>query len=94
MTATRVAWRAVASRAGSGLLEVEFLCSDLEEHRRRVDNRRSDIAELQLPDWPSVLDRHYEPWPEPHLIIDTARQNIEAAATAVVTALSHVSETR
>ena len=37
---TRRAWQAVAQRAGTPALDVEVICSDLNEHRRRVEARR------------------------------------------------------
>jgi predicted kinase len=41
LTATREAWRAVAASANFPIIEVEIICSDLEEHRRRVESRIS-----------------------------------------------------
>src|SRR5438067_1426947 len=40
---TRTAWRAVAVRAGVSALEVEIVCSDVDEHKRRVELRAADI---------------------------------------------------
>jgi len=36
---TRAAWRAVAADAASRIVEVEIVCSDSAEHRRRVEQR-------------------------------------------------------
>jgi predicted kinase len=70
---TRAAWRKPAADALAPVVEVEVVCSDIAEHRRRVTTRQADIAGFTLPDWAAVTARHYEPWPQPHLIIDTAR---------------------
>jgi predicted kinase len=70
---SREAWKAIASRAEARLIEVEVICSDPLEHRRRVEGRTSDIPGLISPTWQAVLERDYEPWEEPQLIIDTAR---------------------
>ena len=43
---TRDAWMAVARRAAVPVTEVECICSDVAEHRRRVETRTSDIAGL------------------------------------------------
>jgi hypothetical protein len=43
------------------LLEVEVVCSDTREHRRRVETRRTDIPGLKLPAWGDVLVREYAP---------------------------------
>ena len=77
---TRNAWRDVAGRAGVGSLDVEIVCSDQREHRRRVESRTADIPGHLLPTWQDVVDRDYYPWDtEPRLIIDTALVSVEAA---------------
>lgn len=40
---TRDAWREVALRTNVPLAEIEIICSDREEHRRRVEHRTADI---------------------------------------------------
>lgn len=69
---TREAWRHTATSAGASYLEVEIVCSDREEHRRRVEGRQGDIAGLILPDWEGVMQREYERWNDAGLVIDTA----------------------
>jgi predicted kinase len=88
---TREAWRAAATSAPAPIIEVEMICSDLEEHRRRVESRASDIPGFAFPDWAAVTSRHYEPWPEPHLIIDTAQVSAECAAAQIADAMRRVS---
>lgn len=73
---TREAWRRVADRAGVALLDVEIICSDAAEHRRRVEQRTADIPGFVLPEWSDVLGHCYEPWPARPLQIDTARHGI------------------
>ena len=72
VAATRNAWREAAARAGAALLEVEIVCSEPGEHRRRVETRPADIPGHVLPLWRDVVERGYEPWPEAALVIDTA----------------------
>jgi predicted kinase len=75
---TREAWRKTAADAEARLLEIEVICSDAAEHRRRVEARSvSDIAGLVPPRWIDVVSRDYEPWDGPHLVIDTARRGPE-----------------
>lgn len=76
---TRRAWRQVARRRHLPALEVEVLCSDAAEHRRRVEARLAAAAEPGLPDWPAVAGRDYRPWPRPPLRLDTAGLSPEAA---------------
>jgi predicted kinase len=69
---TRDAWRAVAERASTDVIEIEVICSDVAEHRRRVEARQSDIEGLEPPEWQAVATREYETWDRPHIVIDTA----------------------
>lgn len=69
---TRDAWLAAAERAGCPAIEVEVVCSDPAEHRRRVEARGADISGHRLPTWRDVLARDYEPWSRDRIVIDTA----------------------
>ena len=69
---TRAAWRAVAERAGGRAIEVELVCADETEHRRRVESRVADIEGHDLPTWQDVVGRDYRAWDTPRLVIDTA----------------------
>lgn len=85
---TRNSWRDAGVRAGAQLIEVEIICSDLEEHRRRVETRNSEVPRLVLPDWQAVIGRDYEPWDRDHLTIDTAVRSIEDCARLVRAAIT------
>jgi predicted kinase len=76
---TRQAWRDVAARAGTAAVEIEVICSDAEEHRRRVETRTVDIAGLRLPSWESVLARHYDPWDRERIVLDTAQDQMSVS---------------
>ena len=84
---TRQAWREAGRSAGAAVLEVELFCSDEDEHRRRVEERSTDIAGLELPDWSAVVEREYEAWPEAALHLDTAMLTAAEAADAIRAAL-------
>jgi predicted kinase len=73
---TRDAWLSVAEKASTKVAEVEVICSDAGEHRRRVEKRQSDIEELKLPAWQDVIEREYENWNRPHIVIDTASRTV------------------
>jgi predicted kinase len=80
---SRLAWQSTAKRAGSLLIEIEVVCSDSIEHRRRVESRKPDIAGHVLPSWQSVLDCHYETWSAPHIVIDTAKLSAEESIQTI-----------
>lgn len=80
---SRQGWRKTAANAQKPLLEIETICSDHVEHRRRVEERHSDINGLRLPTWESVLACEYSPWLEPHLVIDTALVSVPEAIETV-----------
>jgi predicted kinase len=76
---TRDAWRRAAADAGKSSVDVEVICSDLAEHRRRVEGRAIDIARFRRPTWQDVLDRDYHPWADPRVQLDTGAVSIEDA---------------
>jgi predicted kinase len=73
---TRNAWRDSGLRAGARVLEIETMCSDPTEHRRRIENRTTDVLGLILPSWQAVIGRDYHPWDREHLTIDTAGRTV------------------
>ena len=60
------------------------LCSDAAEHRRRAQQRVSDIKGLELPGWQEITRRDYAPWPEADLRLDTSRLTAAEAARAII----------
>ena len=85
---TRRAWRVVAERTGVAALEVEIVCSDAAEHRRRVESREPDIAGLALPTWQEVVGRDYHAWERDRLVVDTAASDVTTGVRAIVGRLS------
>jgi predicted kinase len=85
---TRNAWRDAGLRAGAQVVEVEIICTDLDEHRRRVEARTTgDVPGLILPDWQAAIGRDYHPWDRDHLTIDTAGRSVAACIDLVLPAL-------
>ena len=81
---TRNAWRSIADRARVPALEVEIVCSDVDEHKRRVEARQPDLTGHTLPTWQQDLARDYHAWDRDRLVIDTALLTVEQAARAVL----------
>lgn len=80
---SREGWRTTAVGARVQIVEIEILCSDGAEHRRRIETRKTDIAGLILPTWDEILNGDYAPWDEPHLVIDTARATPDEAVAII-----------
>lgn len=85
---TRNEWRYVADRAGVRIVDVEVVCSDAGEHRRRVESRTPDIAGHRLPTWSEVVERDYRPWNVERLVIDTARLDVEQSVRTILSVVS------
>jgi predicted kinase len=85
---TREAWVGVANRARVRAIEIEVTCSDVDEHRRRVETRIGDIPGMNLPTWEEVAGREYHPWDREHLVIDTAGRTVEQNVKAIRALLS------
>jgi len=81
---TRSEWRSVGDQAGVGTLDVEIVCSDADEHRRRVALREPDINGHRLPTWREVVERDYHPWDCERLVIDTAQTTVEQSARRIL----------
>jgi predicted kinase len=80
---TRDSWSKIAAENGAAILEVEVVCSDESEHRRRVETRTTDVEGLMKPAWAAVMEREYEPWRRKHLVVDSARMSAESAARLI-----------
>jgi len=81
---TREAWHSVAQKSGADIVEIEIICSDKTEHRRRVETRKADISGHKMPTWDEVASREYHPWQTKQLTIDTATLNIADAVKKVL----------
>ena len=84
---TRDAWRDVGLRAGVCTVEIEIICSDADEHRRRVETRVNDVPGLAPPNWDAVIKRDYQPWDRDHVVIDTAGKSIAQSLLEIRTVI-------
>jgi len=85
---TRKEWIGVAIEAGAFFVNIEVVCSNIEEHRRRVETRSSEINNLQLPTWQNVIDREYHEWDMDRIVIDTFNLNEKCAFNHLLKSLS------
>lgn len=86
LCASRDAWRDAGLAAGGTVVEVEVVCSDLREHRRRAEERVLDIPGLANPSWEQIRQREYHSWERDRLVIDTALLNVEQSVQRVLEA--------
>lgn len=74
---TRDEWQDVAKLCQCKFVKIEVICTDREEHRRRVEHRVPEIANIKLPQWSDVEKMYFAPWYKNRIIIDTAHKTIE-----------------
>ncbi len=69
---TRREWEHVAAATGVPYVNIEVICSDAAEHRRRVECRSATVPGLRLPTWEEVVAREYHAWATSRIVLDTA----------------------
>lgn len=85
---TRDAWLSVAKRAGTQAVEVEVICSDKAEHRRRVETRKTDVEGLVKPTWEKTVNRSYDDWGTHPIVVDTAHKSVEVLIAELIVRLA------
>lgn len=88
ITLTRREWNDIALKANAQYIDIEVVCSDQKEHQQRVENRNSEIPELQLPSWQQVICREYHPWDSDRITIDTASKSIAESLEELLAMIS------
>lgn len=84
---TRSEWARVAVTAGARWVDIEIVCSDLQEHRRRVETRTTSVVGLVPPTWKDVVNREYDDWTTERVVIDTAGKAVEESLRELVGAV-------
>ena len=84
---TRDHFRKIAISVHKPFIEREVICSDKNEHRKRVENRCGDIEGMNLPNWERVMKRKYEKWDREHLVIDSAKFSIQESVELILNRL-------
>lgn len=91
---SRTGWSETARGCGAKLIIFETSLPDLAEHRRRVQERRPDMAGQQVPTWESVEALDWAPWDDERdgsrTVVDTtSRTAARARAHAVLRTHDH-----
>ena len=84
---TRDGWVRTAAAASAAFVEVEVICSNENEHRRRAETRTSDVEGLVKPTWTAINDRDYEAWARRPLVIDSATTSPDRAAQMIASSM-------
>jgi len=87
---TRREWEQVAHASNADYVNVEVVCSDTHEHRRRVETRAAEVPGLRLPTWLEVEKREYHDWTADRITIDTAGRSAAECATDLLSKLSRL----
>lgn len=74
---TRRAWERVAIDTGARYVNIEVVCSDPQEHRRRVTTRTPTVPGLRPPTWQDVTERTYDGWTVGRIVLDTFDRSAE-----------------
>ena len=84
----RATWRTAAAHTGTRAVFVLLRLDDQDEHRRRLEGRVRDLANVPEPTWQDVQERAaaYEPWDETCLQVN-ATGSVEEVIRAVLDGL-------
>jgi predicted kinase len=85
---TRSAWENVALQSDSKYVNIEIVCSDLFEHRNRIETRSSSIPGLMLPTWQDVENREFQPWSRNRIVINTSGKSEMVCFDRLLSSLS------
>ena len=86
---TRREWEQVALQTQARYVNIEVVCSDAHEHRRRVETRVSGVPGLKPPTWKEVERREYHEWTVDRIVIDTASKREADCFDELVSELSN-----
>lgn len=84
---TRDLWAEAAHKTNTNLCQIEIICSDTAEHRRRVEARAPEIENHKLPTWEDVENRDYEEWDNVDITIDTGKKTSDESKRFLLSAL-------
>ena len=59
----------------------EIKRSDKTEHKKRAEQRNTEVTNMNLPVWDDIENREYHEWHKNRIIIDTAGKTIKQCQT-------------
>jgi predicted kinase len=85
---TRREWEQVALEAKARFINIEVVCSDAVEHKRRAESRITEVSGLTLPTWAEIVNREYHDWTVDRLVVDTAGKPVQVCAADLIAELA------
>jgi len=86
---TRREWERVATDADAQYVNIEVVCSDPQEHRRRVEARLPTALAFSPPTWQQVTEREYDDWTVGRIIIDTFGRSEQECVDELLANVGH-----
>ena len=86
---TRREWEQVAMDTQARHVNIELVCSDVDEHRRRIETRECTVPGMKLPTWNDVVNREYDKWTAERIVVDTSK-SVEDCVAELLCGLSRV----
>lgn len=85
---TRQLWVDAVARADAELINIEIICSNIAQHRKRVQSRISDIVGHTSPNWADVVAREYDSWTQQRLVLDSGQLSASECVAEIIRALN------
>ena len=86
---TRQEWEDVAVNNNCRFVNIEVVCSDKTEHKKRAEQRYAEVANMKLPVWNDIENREYHKWHKSRIVIDTAGKTIKQCQTELKEKVAH-----
>ena len=74
-------WEDVAVNNNCRFVNIEVVCSNKTEHKKRAEQRNAEVANMKLPVWDDIENREYHEWHKSRIVIDTAGKTIKQCQT-------------
>jgi len=81
---TREEWKETAVNNNAGYINIEIVCTEKEEHKKRAEGRVSEVKNLQLPSWDKIQNLKYEQWEDRVITVDTSRKTVEESVDELI----------
>lgn len=85
---TRSDWTQVAISNQANFVNIEVICSNKDEHKKRVEARHVDVNNLKPPTWEEVSNRDYHGWTSHRILIDTSNKTISESLAELLEKLA------